>query len=296
MWLLVGGDSAIGSATRRLLQARGEQVAATTRRPQQVAPDRPFLDLAAPLDRWEPPPATRAACVFAANARIASCQDDPAGSATINVTQTLALIDRLIDRGVHVLFLSTNQVFDGSVPNVPATAPFCPVSEYGRQKAQTEATLLRHQDRGAPVAILRLAKVIPPRMPLLNGWVEALSSGQPIRAFDDMQVAPIPIALVATTIARLLQDRAAGVFQLSGPHDVTYADVARFLAARLDANPDLVTAVSARASMPDGATPHHTTLDSRLLRDRYGLSVPGAWDVFVEILAAGAPSAGPQAG
>ena len=31
----------------------------------------------------------------------------------INVTQTLALTDKLLARGIYVLFLSTNQVFDG---------------------------------------------------------------------------------------------------------------------------------------------------------------------------------------
>ena len=62
----------------------------------------------------------------------------------------------------------------------------CPVSEYGRQKARTEAALRQHMDRGAPVAILRLAKVVSPDMPLIDGWIEALAAGKPIRAFRDM--------------------------------------------------------------------------------------------------------------
>ena len=45
---------------------------------------------------------------------------DPRASAYVNVAQTLALADRLIGRGIPVLFLSTNQVFDGTVPNVAA--------------------------------------------------------------------------------------------------------------------------------------------------------------------------------
>ena len=203
MFLLVGGDSEIGAATHRLLQARGQSAAATTRRPEEIAPDRPFLDLTAPIDQWTAPPATRAACIFAAIARIASCHDDPIGSARVNVDQTLALIEHLVALGIHVLFLSTNQVFDGTTPNVPAAAPHSPVSEYGRQKAQVEAALCRHIDRGAPVAILRLAKVVSPHMALINGWIEALSSGLPIQAFDDMRVAPTPIELVTGAIARV---------------------------------------------------------------------------------------------
>src|SRR6185436_13593934 len=100
-------------ATARRLRAGGDVVAATTRRLDGVAADRPFLDLSSPLDGWEPPPGTQAACVVAAVARLAACHADPVGSARVNVTQTIALCERLIARGVYLLFLSTNQVFDG---------------------------------------------------------------------------------------------------------------------------------------------------------------------------------------
>jgi dTDP-4-dehydrorhamnose reductase len=129
MFLLVGGDAEIGRATARHLQESGEPFFATTRRRERVAPDRPFFDLADSLDDWEPPAGTRAACVLAAVARLADCQRDPIASAHVNVTQTIALCRRLIDRGIYVLFLSTNQVFDGSTPHVPPDAATSPVSE-----------------------------------------------------------------------------------------------------------------------------------------------------------------------
>ena len=154
------------------------------------------------------------------------------------------------------------------------------------KKRRWRAALCRHIDRGAPVAILRLAKVVSPHMALINGWIEALSSGLPIQAFDDMRVAPTPIELVTGAIAALLQDRATGIFQLTGPRDVTYADIGHFLADRLNANPSQVTVASARSSMPEGSTPWHTTLDSQRLRERYGFLVPDAWEVVETILSA----------
>jgi dTDP-4-dehydrorhamnose reductase len=287
MILLVGGDSEIGAATARFLTAQGESVAATTRRPDRASADRPLLDLAAPLDGWEPPAGMRSACIFAAVARLAACADDPAGSAHINVTQTSALIERLVARGIHVLFLSTNQVFDGSTPHVPADAPTCPISEYGRQKARVEAVLRAHMHRGAPVAILRLAKVVSPRMPLIDGWIEALSAGRPVRAFHDMTLAPTPTAMVSAAIGALIDDRASGIYQLTGPRDVTYAEVAHFVASHLDANPSLVAETRAMdAGLPQGATPRHTTLDSSALRDRYGFDVPDVWTIIEPMIAA----------
>jgi dTDP-4-dehydrorhamnose reductase len=286
MFLIVGGDSEIGAATYRAMTARGHAVVATTRRRDRVAPGRPFLDLAEPLGDWAPPPGTRAACVCAAVARLAACADDPQGSAQINVVQTLTLADRLLANDIAVLFLSTNQVFDGCTPHVPPDAPHAPASEYGRQKARTETALREHMANGAPAAILRLAKVVSDRMPLIDGWVRDLAAGKPIRAFNDMPLAPTPTDLVCTAIAALLQDRARGIFQLTGPRDVSYADVGRFLAGYLDVAPQLVNETSAySAGLPEGATPKYTTLDSSLLRVHYGLEVPDVWDVVQRIAA-----------
>jgi dTDP-4-dehydrorhamnose reductase len=280
MFLIVGGDSEIGAAAYRAMKAQGAAVAATTRRSEHVAADRPFLDLAAPLDSWAPPPGTQAVCLCAAIARLSACADDPEGSAHINVAQTLALVQKLLARGIAVLFLSTNQVFDGRTPHERAEAPHSPVSEYGRQKARAEAALLRQMESGAPVAILRLAKVVSDTMPLIGGWIKDLAAAKPIRVFNDLALAPTPTGLVCTAIAALLQDRARGVFQLTGPRDVTYADIGGFLAAYLGADQKLVDQTSARAAgLPEGATPLHTTLDSSLLRVHYGLEAPDVWDV-----------------
>ena len=286
MFLIVGGDSEIGGAAYRAMKAQGKSVAATTRRSERVALDRPILDLAAPLDGWVPPPGTQAVCLCAAIARLVACANDPEGSAHINVVQTLALGERLLAQGIAVLFLSTNQVFDGRTPHERAEAPHSPVSEYGRQKARAETALLRRMESGAPVAILRLAKVMSDTMPLIGGWIKDLTAAKPIWAFNDLALAPTPTDLVCNAIATLLQNRARGIFQLTGPRDVTYADIGRFLAVHIDADQKLVNETNARAAgLPEGATPLHTTLDSSLLRDHYGLEVPDVWDVVQRVAA-----------
>jgi dTDP-4-dehydrorhamnose reductase len=269
------------------LKSRGIASAATTRRRDRVAPDRPFLDLAAPLDNWEQPAGTTAACFFAAVARIAACDGDPQGSAYINVTQTLALADRLMARGVSVLFLSTNQVFDGTRPKVSPDAPHSPITEYGRQKARTENALRERMAQGKPAAILRLAKIVSPDMPLLRGWIDALAAGKEIRAFSDMTMAPAETEMVAQTIAALMKDGSRGTFQLTGPRDVSYADIGRYIGRQLGADPALVVeGCAADAGLPPGASRMHTTLDSTKLRDTYGIAAPDMIKIIDGVIAA----------
>jgi nucleoside-diphosphate-sugar epimerase len=285
MLILIGGDSEIGAATARTMGERNIAGVTTTRRRDLAGAERPFLDLKAPLGDWRPPEGIRSACICVAVARLAGCAADPAGSAYINVTQTLTLIDHLLARDIHVLFLSTNQVFDGNQADVPADAPHSPISEYGRQKAQVEAALIGHRARGAPVAILRLAKVVSPHMMLIRDWIGALRQGKPIRAFHDMTMAPVPAALASDVILALMQNRAEGIFQLTGPRDVSYADTGRYLAARLGAPPLLVGETSALDNgQPVGSTPRHTTLDPSAIHEYLALKCPDAWPVIDTVL------------
>ena len=280
MFLVIGGNSEIGAATARHLGAQGDRVVSTTRRAAEnggpIA-----LDFGLPLGDWRAPTGTRAACIFVAVARLAACQADPDGSALINCERTIELVDRLAEDGIYTLFLSTNQVFDGQLAQVPADDPAAPVSEYGRQKAHTEQALKDRMAAGAGVGILRLAKVVSPGMTLLQDWIRELAAGKPIRAFSDMTMAPTPTDLVAQAIAAMLRQREPVIAQLTGPRDITYADVARFAAEQIGADATLVEPVSALDhGMPPGATPANTTLDSTYLRDRHAIIVPDALDVI----------------
>lgn len=279
MFLLVGGDSEIGAHTMRVLGDAGRQVVTTTRRPDTIGSNRIFLDLDR-LDDLRLPEGIETSCIFVAVARLAACRDDPHGSRQVNVTNTLKLVNTLAERGIYSLFLSTNQVFDGTLAQVPPDAPHSPVSEYGRQKAETETAIKSLMAAGQPVGILRLAKVVSPGMALIRTWDAELRSGRPVRAFSDMTMAPTPTALVAEAIALMLQARVPMIAQLTGPRDMTYADVANFIAARAGAPKELVEPASAySAGMPEGATPANTTLDSSYFGDTHGLVVPDALSV-----------------
>jgi dTDP-4-dehydrorhamnose reductase len=283
-FLLVGGDSEIAVATLAHLRRQGTPAVATTRRRgHQSERERVFLDLAAPLGGWEPPAGVEAACIFAAVGHLVDCHRDPVGSRLINVTGTIELVERLVARGIYVLFLSTNQVFDGTRAHVTAAAPLCPVSEYGRQKADTETQL-----QAMPaVGILRLAKIASPGMPLLQQWHAELAAGQSIRPFHDMVMAPTPVGAAAAAIAALLADHAAGIWQLTGSQDVSYAEIGSYIAQQIGADPALVRPVAAAsAGMPEGSTPHHTTLDSGALQRRFAIASPEPWPTIEAVLAA----------
>ncbi|NQU63053.1 MAG: sugar nucleotide-binding protein [SAR324 cluster bacterium] len=223
MYLIIGGDSIIGKALSAFWEEKKIPYCASTRRSEQVNQKRPYIDLAS-LTWPELETGQYDAVVFCAAAtKLADCEEYPETTRAINVEATLALVRFMALRGSYLLFLSTNQVFDGTKPHRKVSDKICPINEYGRQKADAER-LFRQESRSA---VLRLSKVIYPDLPLLRHWESRLQKGQSIEAYTDMYLAPISLEKVVKRIDQLLQNKEPGIFHISGEEDVSYYSFAK---------------------------------------------------------------------
>jgi dTDP-4-dehydrorhamnose reductase len=266
--LIVGGDSSIGGALATHFAAEGWQVQATTRRRDRGEHVHPYLDLTAPTDL----PVADLVILSAAVARIGDCAADPAGSRTINVDGILAVAEQQAGQGARVLLLSTDKVYDGTIPLRSRNDSPCPTTEYGRQKADAEAGVLALGDQGA---VLRLSKVVEPGLDLLAGWSRALTAGEPITPFHDLYLAPVPMAFVARTTAHIADEWSGGIYHCTGAEDRSYVDLAQILARQIGCDPDLIRPASCQAAnMPTAARPPHTTLDMGVEMDLWSLKAP----------------------
>lgn len=269
--LIVGGDGKVGRALLAHLAQAGQPVVSTSRRPAPGAGVLP-LDLAGDVSQWSIPEGLSGAVICAAVPLIDACETDPVGTSRINVTGTLALVRRLIERNVFTVFLSTNQVFDGEMPQTPAATPQSPRSEYGRQKTRVEQEL---STLGEQVAVVRFAKILEPAAPLLVRWRDALREGRTIEPFVDMNMAPVPLATAVSTLRLIVDRRAGGIWQVSGDRDVNYAEAAGMLAGMLAADRSLIRPIGAKESGRVTAhLPAHTTLCVDRLRQEFGIEPP----------------------
>jgi dTDP-4-dehydrorhamnose reductase len=279
--LVIGADGTIGRALVDRLARAGRPVLGTTRRRDASGPDRLHLDLASDVSSWQPPAGVSAAFLCAAVTSLERCRSDPVGTERVNVEHTIVVARKLVEAGAFVVFLSTNLVFDGTVPARAAHDPVCPRTCYGAQKARAEAKLLALAER---VAVVRLTKVVAPDLPLLGGWVRSLKSRHVIHPFSDLVMAPVPLAFVVEVLDRLALVRLGGLLQVSADRDVTYAEAAHHFARRLGADPELVQPVtSAEAGVRLEAVPAHTTLDTTRLCEELRLRPPTVWQALDSI-------------
>ena len=270
--LIVGSDSLIGGALMAHLQRAGERVVGTTRRREGVDESHLYLDLSEDVKGWQCPWPIAVAVVCAGVTKIEACRRDPVATARVNVQGVSALVKNLVARGAFVIYLSSNQVFDGSVPYRLPDNPVSPVTEYGRQKAEAER---RISPWGDSVAIVRFTKILGPKSPLFFAWAESLKNGESIQPFSDMFMAPMPLAC-AVSVLRLVADRRLpGILQVSGEGDVSYAEAAHLGARLLNADPSLVQPVEAsKSGRFIELLPTHTTLNTARLKSTLGIVPP----------------------
>jgi len=254
MRLIVGGDSAIGKRLAEYWRERGVSVLSTTRQEEKLSENQPYLCLETGV--WD--------AIFnlefdfvvicAGITKIAECQENLDRSRLINVTNTIRFVEQIRQKTRRILFLSSNQVFDGSRPYCRPNDSACPTSEYGRQKLEVERYVLNFDES----AVLRLTKVVHDDWDLLKRWRQQLINGQFISAFTNVNIAPLPVEKVIKTIDTLAISGANGIHHLSGDADVSYFSYAQTVADRLGCSRCLVQ--RARSELVD--IPRFTTLSA----------------------------------
>jgi dTDP-4-dehydrorhamnose reductase len=225
--LIIGANGTIGSALEKHLRKNKVAVQGTSRK---GAPHL-ALNLENP-DAWPELPVADVTYLCAAITKLDECEQNPEATRIINVERLQKIAKKLLTRGSFVVFLSSNQVFDGGMPARDA-----------EQKAEFERWLLTSRK---PAAILRLTKVISEPLPIIHTWKKALLAGQTIEAFDDLVMAPITLSNTITALEQIGQKKRAGIFQLSG-EDISYFQLAKRLAKSLNVSESLVSPISAQS-------------------------------------------------
>ena len=235
--LVVGGDGLIGRELGRALEKSGVHVVSTSRRNGAADID---LDLSLPFNTAQLP-RVDVAYLCAGISRFAICEQDPVLARRVNVTAQLDLAKHFFLQGVHVVFLSSNAVFDGLDEAPAEDALMNPTSVYGKLKAGGERglTTLAGQSSGS-LSIVRLTKVLSINVPLIENWVSKIKTSQKFKAFSDQMLSPISLAYTVEGLRRCGDVKLNGVCHLSGEAELNYHAFAKALATSFGANVGLV--------------------------------------------------------
>lgn len=265
--IVVGIDSLVGRALGEALSARGDTVYGTTRRSAEASAGTAwFLDLAAHTAAVDLP-RVDVAYICAAVTSLADCRASPDRARLVNLRAPAQLAARWTRR---TIFLSTNAVFDCQAPLMGADRPRRPTTLYGKLKAEAEDAVLASSG-----TVVRLTKIFVPEMPLLRRWHGALAQGDAIEAAADHRVAPILLGHLIDALLGIADKGEGGIYQVSASGDVSYAEIALWMADRLKVDRSRVMARSAvEIGIPADEVLPYTSLDASRLDALLGLASP----------------------
>ena len=244
MYLIIGGNSTISLALSNYWTDNNIPFHASTQNPELVSVQRPVIDLSN-QSTFKEISGYKSAVICAAVTDMATCEEKPDETRTVNVIGTIELIKNLAEKKIHIVFLSTNQIFNGDKPMQKPDAPRNPVNEYGKQKVEVEKFI----ENITNACILRMTKVIHSRLDLLNSWKKLLADGKSIFAFTDMTLSPINMNDVIEKLDLLVRKKAEGIYQLSAENDISYYEFALEFAKKYGYSSELVKKDSWRGKL-----------------------------------------------
>ena len=163
----------------------------------------------------------------AAQSRTGPCQQDPTLAQRINVTATALLAE--LAKEIPLLFLSSDQVFDGAKGWYVETDPVNPLNVYGETKAEAERLVLQNPRH----SVIRLALNAGTSPTGDRSFVEDMRNsviGETLLTlFTDEFRCPLPAGMTARALWELIDQGRPGLYHLGGAERLSRWEIGQAL-------------------------------------------------------------------
>ena len=200
------------------------------------------------------------------------CESHPKEAWQANVRSAENIANASSAIGVHLVHLSTDQVYDSSPACAEANA--CPGNHYAITKYAGELAAL---SAGASVLRTNFFGISPhaTRRSLTDWIFAALKARRPIKVFDDVHFSPLDMGTLCRMINKVTENRHAGVFNLGSHDGMSKADFAFAFADALALPSTYFSRVSARQSgLLKTWRPENMRMDSRHFEESFKVGLP----------------------
>lgn len=181
----------------------------------------------------------------------------------VNVEGTRNIAEICRERGIHLIHVSTDFVFDGTKTSpYLETDPVSPIEWYGETKAIAEQVV---KDSGASYSIARLSYPYRANYDLKPDLIKkirsGLETGKIYPQFSDTIITPTLIDDIAKAFDKLIELKPAGIFHTVGSDALSPYQLAQKVAVAYGFNPELVKEGSLTEYLKTAARPFARTVE-----------------------------------
>ncbi|MFH1800829.1 MAG: SDR family oxidoreductase [Candidatus Omnitrophota bacterium] len=156
----------------------------------------------------------------AALADVDKCEDQPGLAQAINVKGTQNVVDALAGLNAKLVFISTDQVYDGVKGFSKEDEPVRPINVYAKTKVEAERIVLSRPHSLVLRTNLFGWDVVKKRS-LAEWCITELKKGKKINGFSDVVFSSIYTRDFANLLVGLLEENADGVFNLGSREPIS---------------------------------------------------------------------------
>lgn len=286
--LLLGQNGQVGWELQRALALLGEVIGQDRETHAQACDFAQPESLAALVRAVRPDVIVNAA----AHTAVDKAESEPELVRAINAGAPAVLAREAATLGAWLVHYSTDYVFDGSGDQPrDETAATAPLSVYGRTKREAEEAI---EHSGCRHLVFRTSWVYAARGGnFAKTMLRLAGERDQLTVIADQVGAPTAAELIADVTAHALRTalqrpEASGLYHLVAAGETTWCDYARHVLAvarargvALKAGPEQVHPVPTSDYPTPARRPLNSRLDTRKLRDTFGLTLP-AWQQGVD--------------
>jgi dTDP-4-dehydrorhamnose reductase len=212
----------------------------------------------------------------AAQANIDACESDPGLAQTLNADLPGELAAACAKRGIRMVHLSTDAVFDGTKDGIytEEDAPN-PLSVYARTKLDSEQAVLKANPEVIVARVNFFGWSLTGQRSLAEFFVNNLSAGKQADGFTDVFFCPLFVGDLAEILLKMLVNGLSGTYHVVGSESLSKHEFGVMIARRFGFDERLIESVSVEESELKARRSHNLRLSIHKLSTVLGESIPG---------------------
>ncbi len=190
-----------------------------------------------------------------------------------NVIGTANVVELCSEFNKHLIYVSTNAVFDGTKAPYRETDPMCPINAYGRIKAQCEE-LVRKGSRSYSIVrpILMYGWNYPAARKNPVTWLlDKLKAGEPVSIVTDVYENPLFYLQAGEALWKLIARRDLDMVHLAGGTIINRYELALAVAHQFGLDANLIKSVDSSVFSNLAPRPRNTSFVTEWMEKELGV-------------------------
>lgn len=180
----------------------------------------------------------------AAITNVEECEENPvfANYVNVNFSENIAIASSL--RGVKLVYISTDHLFDDSKIMFSEADIAKPMNTYAKTKAEAEKKVIENNSGSLIIRTNFYGWGVPYRHSFSDNILKALINGSNLYLFNDVFYTPILINTLVDCVQRLIKLGESGIFNVVGDERLSKFEFGKKLALEFNLDPSFIIPIS----------------------------------------------------